>query len=250
MELKKCIQCGGKIQFNAEQNLYKCLYCHSEYKPSKPDESPVDESKTITIGGVSFDVNFGEFKIDEGVKRKIKIGATIGIVSFFVIIVGATLLLLWDDFFAPTSSPTQPPRQTSGQQAPSDDIVVTVGETVVLENFNVTLNHVVFRRGGIFGDPSEEGQYIAINMTFENISDESQNIGGFGIRSYADNVRDEFASRGTRNLGGGSLSGELGAGRIEIGYVGRRIVFGASELIIEYEAFSRERAIFILEIPR
>jgi len=34
MELKVCKRCGGKIQFHDERNVYICLYCKTEFKPS------------------------------------------------------------------------------------------------------------------------------------------------------------------------------------------------------------------------
>jgi len=41
MELKACKRCGGKLRFSDERNVYVCLYCKSEFKPT--DNSPEEE---------------------------------------------------------------------------------------------------------------------------------------------------------------------------------------------------------------
>jgi len=129
------------------------------------------------------------------------------------------------------------------------DIVHIVDQTIATDTITVTLSHITFRRGGIFDNADAGMQYIAVNLTIENTSDQRRTPGL--SRLYANNVRIPFQARGARGLQ--SLgSGGIEPGRIVTGYRGHIIPLDTSTLIVEIQtsAGGRETVTFTVEIPQ
>lgn len=75
MEQNKCTQCGGTVQFHDERNLYVCLYCNSEFKPtenSSMKERIIDTDEGSKQKKVKIDKDI--LNIDENLQKKIATG--------------------------------------------------------------------------------------------------------------------------------------------------------------------------------
>ncbi|MCL2673947.1 MAG: DUF4352 domain-containing protein [Defluviitaleaceae bacterium] len=248
MELKNCAQCNGTLRFNRERNLYICLYCDSEFKPPKS----VKGKKGINIGGVNINIdglddddinilNLDGLKINKAaigsfVKSTLIVAGVLAVIIIGVAIyfVSGNLGTAMDDLSRAVGGTDNRPQavQSAATASQSGDIVHTIDEEIVFEELTVTLNSVIFRRGGIFDDAADGMQYVAFKLTIENTSDTDRTFSSSRFSVFADNVRMNFNARATRNFTG-SLGGAISPGRIIVGYDGYMIPLEAMELSVE-----------------
>ena len=253
MELKNCGQCNGTLRFNKEKNLYICMYCDSEFKRPEPEK----DKKGIRIGGVNISIdgldeddmdilNLDQLKLNKAEVGSFVKGTLIVAGILAILIMGVAIFFAFDHLGGATDGlrlavsgtdnrpqTTQQVMATTAPAAPQpSDIVHTFDEAIVFQELTVTLNSVIFRRGGIFDEGQEGMQYVALKLTVENTSHTSRTFSSGGFNVFADNVRVNYNARAARNLTG-TLGGSLSPGRIVIGYRGYIIPRETTELSLE-----------------
>ncbi|MCL2235644.1 MAG: hypothetical protein FWB98_04270, partial [Defluviitaleaceae bacterium] len=153
-----------------------------------------------------------------------------------------TTTVTWSDV-AWSESPVEPPVEVTS------DIIHNIDQVIIFEDLTVTLNSIIFRRGGIFEDAGDGMQYVALGLTIQNASNEVNDFHSWGVRVYADNIRMQSAARGERYLGGVISGASLATGITVIRYSGFLIPLDIAELIIEIPSTSRDRELAIITVP-
>lgn len=124
----------------------------------------------------------------------------------------------------------------------------SVGDTISMGDFELTLNSAKLADQDVFGNIPDELSLV-VNATITNISDEVQNVSSMLMFSLYD---EELYEREISFMVDtkGSLDGELGPGRSMRGEIAYNIDEGQSqwEFIFEPVVFQHGQAIFIIDI--
>lgn len=124
-----------------------------------------------------------------------------------------------------------------------------MGESVKLDNLEITVNNVDLAKGNSFAEPKEGNKFIAVDVTLVNEGDKPENISSllmfklYGEDSYE---KEESIFVETK----GNLNGELAPGRTMRGQLAYEV--GAEEtkweLIFETDLLKKGQAIFDVEM--
>lgn len=110
-----------------------------------------------------------------------------------------------------------------------------VGDTVKINDFNVRVNKVSKSNGGEFIKPEKGNEYLKIDITLENISDEPQAVSSMLMFKVVDKDGRSYNQAFTENQKG-QLDGELGKGRKMTGEYVVEVPKGAKGLELEFDS--------------
>ncbi len=101
---------------------------------------------------------------------------------------------------------------SASQETKQDDY--SLNETAVFKNIKVTATEIKESNGdGLFG-PDAGNVFVGIKFVIENTSDESQSISSLLLFDpYVDDVKCEYSLGANIDFGGGTLDGEIAAGK-------------------------------------
>lgn len=135
--------------------------------------------------------------------------------------------------YTQTSVSEPAPEET---QVATTEKTSTIGETLSNEDFSVTLNSVSYPNRDGFGGKPDNGNFVVIDITIENLSDESETfsvIGGLDLRD-AEGYSGDFAIFVKTK---GSAGGEVPAGGMSRGQMAFDIGDGPYLLLISPDMF-------------
>lgn len=113
--------------------------------------------------------------------------------------------------------------------------VFKVGDTVKIDNFNVRVNKVSTSNGGEFIKPKKGNEYLKIDITLENISNESQAVSSILMFKVVDKDGRAYNQAIIENQKG-QLDGELGKGRKMTGEYVVEVPKGTKNLELEFDS--------------
>ncbi len=137
--------------------------------------------------------------------------------------------------------------EDSPQKEPYDSSSVTVqtakpedyklNETAVFKNIKVTATEIKESNGGEFFGPDEGNVFVGVKFVIENISDESQSISSLLLFDpYADDVKCEYSITANADFGGGTLDGEIAAGKRMEGWYAVEVPSGWSKIDLDVKS--------------
>ena len=110
-----------------------------------------------------------------------------------------------------------------------------IGDTVKTKNFNITVNKVDTSNGGDFIKPKDGKEFLKVDITVENISDQSQSVSSVMMFKVVDKDGRSYDQAFTENQNG-QLDGEVGAGRKMTGEYIVEMPKGATGLQLEFDS--------------
>lgn len=116
--------------------------------------------------------------------------------------------------------------------------IFKVGETVNIQNVNLTVNSISNPDGNEFTKPEDGKKFLVVDVTIENTSTEVQNISSLLQMSVKDGTGQEYAVdfAATTIVDGASPDGELAAGEKVRGQVGFQVPADAKGLVFVFDA--------------
>lgn len=102
--------------------------------------------------------------------------------------------------------------QSEEKQDTNKTKVFKVGDTVEIKDFKVTVNKVSTSKGGEVFKPKSGNEFLKVDITLDNISDQSQNVSSILMFKVVDKDGRSYNQTITENQQG-QLDGEVGPGR-------------------------------------
>ena len=135
-------------------------------------------------------------------------------------------------------SPQKEPYDSSSvkvQTAKSEDY--KLNETAVFKNIKVTATEIKESNGGDIFGPDDGNVFVGVKFVIENISDESQSISSILLFDpYADDVKCEYSITANADFGGGTLDGEIAAGKRMEGWYAVEVPSGWSKIDLDVKS--------------
>lgn len=110
-----------------------------------------------------------------------------------------------------------------------------VGDTVKTKDFNITVNKVTTSDGGEFIKPKDGNEFLNVDITVENISDQSQGVSSVMMFKVVDKDGRSYNQAFTEKQNG-QLDGEVGAGRKMSGEYIVEVPKGSTGLQLEFNS--------------
>lgn len=113
---------------------------------------------------------------------------------------------------SPQKEPYEGSSSSNSPTAKQEDY--KLNETAVFKNIKVTATEIKESNGSEFFGPDAGNVFVGVKFVIENISDESQSISSLLLfEPYADDVKCEYSITANADFGGGTLDGEIAAGK-------------------------------------
>ena len=116
--------------------------------------------------------------------------------------------------------------------------IFKVGDIVELKDFKVTVNKVYTVNGDEFTQPEEGNEFIAVDCTVENISNEEQTVSSLAMFKVVDKDGRacEYAIIGQTAAKAGQMDGQLAPGRKLTGVYVVEVPKGSTGLELEFNS--------------
>ncbi|HOB35769.1 MAG: DUF4352 domain-containing protein [Firmicutes bacterium] len=146
------------------------------------------------------------------------------------------------------NEPQQAPSNGEEQKPPQQEIFA-VGDRVKIGDFFITVKKAYFYAGSQWNKPSEDENWVVVDVELENASDETVHVSSLLMFALYDEENYE-ADMVINTDAKGSLDGELGAGRKMAGELTFSVPKDQStfEFIFKPDLFKTGQAIFLLEV--
>ncbi len=153
----------------------------------------------------------------------------------------------------PDETPNETPDETPDEPEPTES-TLTVGDSVELEDFKVTLLDAKSSQGTDFFKPEDGKVFVGLQLEVENISDESQSFSSvLHLDTYVDGVKQDFSVTASATFSDGVLDGEVSPGRKLIGWSAVEVPVDSQEIEIELKdnwLSSKNKVVFKTAIPK
>lgn len=110
-----------------------------------------------------------------------------------------------------------------------------VGDTIEIKDFKVTVNKVTTSSGGEFLKPKDGNEFLNVDITLDNISDQAQHVSSILMFKVVDKDGRAYSQAITENQNG-QLDGEIGAGRKMTGEYVVEVPKGTVGLQLEFDS--------------
>lgn len=128
-----------------------------------------------------------------------------------------------------------PPSELAGETAVDAH---SIGETISIGDFTLTVNEVSFPEGDDFNKPEDGKQFVVVDVTFENVSGESASLSSLLQMTLRDSTGQKYDVDLMASVasGGSTPDGELVAGEKLRGQVGYQVPVEATDLMFVFDA--------------
>lgn len=134
-----------------------------------------------------------------------------------------------------SETPQKVDSQKQEQKQENKTEIFKVGDTVKTKDFNITVNKVETSDGGDFIKPKDGKEFLKVDITVENISDQSQSVSSVMMFKVVDKDGRSYDQAFTENQNG-QLDGEVGPGRKMTGEYVVEVPKGATGLQLEFNS--------------
>lgn len=114
----------------------------------------------------------------------------------------------------------------------------SIGETITIGDFALTVNGVTFPEGDGFNKPDDGKRFVIVDVTFDNVSGDATNLSSLLQMTLRDSTGQKYDVDLMANVasGGSSPDGELVAGEKLRGQVGYQVPIDATGLVFVFDA--------------
>ncbi len=114
----------------------------------------------------------------------------------------------------------------------------SIGETIIIGDFALTVNGVTFPEGNDFNKPDDGKRFIIVDVTFDNVSGDSTNLSSAAQMTLKDSTGQKYNVDIMASVasGGSTPDGELVAGEKLRGQVGYQVPIDSTGLVFVFDA--------------